>query len=68
MLKRKQAGLPPAEQAEAAPPTNVVNLMDALRRSVKAEKPTAARGKAADRKKPAKEPERRAGKGARKAG
>jgi len=42
--------------------------MDALRRSVKAEKPTAARGKAADRKKPAKEPERRAGKGARKAG
>jgi len=67
MLKRKQAGLPPAEQPEAAAPTNVVNLMDALRRSVEAEKP-AARGKAAERKKPAKEAERRPAKGARKAG
>ncbi len=47
MLKRKQAGLPPAEQPEAAAPTNVVNLMDALRRSVEGEKPTAARGKSA---------------------
>jgi DNA end-binding protein Ku len=52
MLKRKQAGLPPEKQPEAAPPTNVVNLMDALRRSIDAEKPAAARG------------ERRAGKGA----
>src|SRR5229473_706081 len=51
MLKRKQAGLPPAEQPEAAAPTNVVNLMDALRRSVEAEKPARAAGKAADRKK-----------------
>ncbi len=68
MLKRKQAGLPPAEQPEAAAPTNVVNLMDALRRSVEAEKPAAARGKAAERKKPAKEPERRPAKAARKAG
>jgi DNA end-binding protein Ku len=67
MLKRKQAGLPPEAQPEAAPPTNVVNLMDALRRSIDAEKPAAARGKAADRKKPAKEAERRTGK-ARKAG
>lgn len=48
-------------------PTNVVNLMDALRRSVEAEKSAAARGKAADEK-TAKEPERRTGKGARKAG
>jgi DNA end-binding protein Ku len=39
MLKRKQAGLPPEQLPEAAPPTNVVNLMDALRRSVEAEKP-----------------------------
>ena len=63
ILKRKQAGLPPAEQPEAAAPTNVVNLMDALRRSIDAEKPArAAPGKAADRKKPAKEPERRPGK------
>src|SRR6266700_1597388 len=69
MLKRKQAGLPPAEQPEAAAPTNVVNLMDALRRSVEAEKPgRAAPSKAAERKKPAKEPERRPAKGARKAG
>jgi len=64
MLKRKQAGLPPAEQPEAAAPTNVVNLMDALRRSVEGEKP-AARGKSADRKKPAKEPERRPAKARR---
>jgi DNA end-binding protein Ku len=69
MLKRKQAGLPPAEQPEAATPTNVVNLMDALRRSVKAEKPgRAAPSKAAERKKPTKETERRSAKGARKAG
>jgi DNA end-binding protein Ku len=60
MLKRKQAGLPPEEQPEAAPPTNVVNLMDALRRSVEAERPAAARGKATERKKPTK--------GARRAG
>src|SRR5205807_6040207 len=39
MLKRKQAGQPPAEQPATAAPTNVVNLMDALRRSVEAEKP-----------------------------
>jgi len=61
MLKRKQAGLPPAEQLEAAASTNVVNLMDALRRSVDAEKPArAAAGKSGERKKPANEPERRA--------
>ncbi len=66
MLKRKQAGLPPEQQPEAAAPTNVVNLMDALRRSVEAEKP-AAPGKA-ERKKAAKEPERRPAKRARKAG
>jgi DNA end-binding protein Ku len=65
MLKRKQAGLPPAGQPEAAAPTNVVNLMDALRRSVEGEKlGRAASSKSA--KKPAKEAERRTGK--RKAG
>jgi len=68
MLTRKQAGLPPEQQPEAAPPTNVVNLMDALRRSIDAEKPAATRVKGAERKKPAKEPERRPAKGARKAG
>ncbi len=67
MLKRKQAGLPPAEQPETAAPTNVVNLMDALRRSVEGEKPAASRGKTAA-KNPAKEAERRPTKGARKAG
>jgi hypothetical protein len=46
------------------------DLMDALRRSVEGEKPgrAAAPSKAIDRKKPAKEPERRPAKGARKAG
>jgi DNA end-binding protein Ku len=58
MLKRKQAGMPIERQPEAAPPGNVVNLMDALRRSIAAEKPT----KGAERKKAAKEPERRTGK------
>jgi len=38
------------------------NDEEVLRRSIDAEKPTAARGKAAERKKPAKEPERRPGK------
>ena len=44
MLKPKQAGLPPAG-ARGAAPTNVVNLMEA-------EKPSAARGKTAERKEP----------------
>jgi DNA end-binding protein Ku len=67
MLNRKQAGMPIEQPPEAAAPANVVNLMDALRRSVEGEKP-AARAKGADRKKPAKPPERRAAKAARKAG
>jgi DNA end-binding protein Ku len=66
MLKRKQCGMPIERQPEAAAPTNVVNLMDALRRSVEAEKPATARGKVADRKKTG--PERRSAKVARKAG
>ncbi len=66
MLKRKQAGMPIERQPEAAAPTNVVNLMDALRRSVEGEKPAAARSETAKRKKVAKEAERRTGK--RKAG
>ena len=41
MLKRKQAGAPVAKQKAAAPTSNVVNLMDALRRSVAAEKGSA---------------------------
>ena len=38
MLKRKQAGMPVSKQKAAAPASNVVNLMDALKRSVAAEK------------------------------
>ena len=38
MLKRKQAGLPARRDQPSPPPSNVINLMDALRRSVKAEK------------------------------
>ena len=38
MLKSKQAGVPAAKQKSAAPASNVVNLMDALRRSIAAEK------------------------------
>src|SRR5262249_27472360 len=67
MLKRKQAGMPIERQPETAPPGNVVNLMDALRRSIAAEKPArVATAKPVERKKVAKEAERRAGK--RKAG
>src|SRR5260370_21032018 len=45
------------------PPTNVINLMDAL---IDAEQP--ARTEAADRQKPAKQPERRSGRGVGKTG
>jgi DNA end-binding protein Ku len=41
MLKHKQAGAPVSKQKAAAPASNVVNLMDALKRSVAAEKDTA---------------------------
>ena len=68
MRPAKQAGMPIEREPEAVAPTNVVNLMDALRRSVEGEKPAAGRGKAVDRKKPAKEAERRPAQGARKAG
>jgi len=34
MLKQKQAGMPPRKEATVAPPSTVVNLMDAPRRSV----------------------------------
>jgi DNA end-binding protein Ku len=34
MLKKKQAGMPISREPAAAPPRNVVNLMDALRRSI----------------------------------
>ena len=34
MLKKKQAGMPTPKDRPAAPPQNVVNLMDALKRSI----------------------------------
>jgi DNA end-binding protein Ku len=37
LLKRKQAGLPQKREVEQAQPRNVVNLMDALKRSIAAE-------------------------------
>ena len=44
MLKHKQAGTPVSKQKAAAPASNVVNLMDALRKSVAAEKGSAKAG------------------------
>ena len=38
MLKQKQAGQPIAQAKPTAPPSNVVNLMDALRRSISGDK------------------------------
>src|SRR5262249_54409236 len=52
MLARATAG----PTTRTAPPTHIVNLMDALRRSIAAEKPTRAAAKSAERKKPVKEP------------
>jgi DNA end-binding protein Ku len=55
LLKQKQAGVVVPKQKAAAPPSNVVNLMDALRKSIAAEKGAApkeqgkkAKGKPAD--------------------
>jgi DNA end-binding protein Ku len=52
LLKSKQAGKPMKDQP-ADKPSNVVNLMDALKRSVSAEKAGAVGKKAAPAKKPA---------------
>jgi DNA end-binding protein Ku len=43
MLKRMQAGLPAKTAARASSPSNVINLMDALRRSVERERKLSAR-------------------------
>jgi DNA end-binding protein Ku len=46
MLRQKQQGFkPPKGKEEAATPKNVISLMDALRRSVKAEQQAPAKGK-----------------------
>jgi DNA end-binding protein Ku len=49
MLKEKQAGIPPKKEAPVAAPSTVVNLMDALRRSVQQERPAEKKGKAAEK-------------------
>jgi DNA end-binding protein Ku len=71
LLKSKQAGKPMKDEP-AEKPSNVVNLMDALKRSVSAEKAGSAGKKAAPAKKPAaksKSPKKSAAKSkARKAG
>ena len=45
MLKTKQAGLPARREESASRPPNVINLMDALKRSIAAEKPAKALAK-----------------------
>jgi DNA end-binding protein Ku len=59
MLKHKQAGVAVSKQKAAAPASNVVNLMDALRKSIAAEKgeastagPRKAAGKSKGKSKP----------------
>jgi DNA end-binding protein Ku len=49
MLRRKQAGMPPKKEAPVASPGTVVNLMDALRRSIQAEQPATKKGKAVEK-------------------
>jgi DNA end-binding protein Ku len=68
MLKRKQAGMPAEQVPERGPPAKVINLMDALRGSLEGQKSAAAGKKPAERKKSAKQSERRPGKGVRRAG
>jgi DNA end-binding protein Ku len=49
MLKRKQAGMPVKKEAPVAAPGTVVNLMDALRRSVQSERGAKKKGEAAEK-------------------
>jgi len=49
LVKSKQEGLAPPTPVEEPRPSNVVNLMDALRRSIDAEKPETAPKKAASK-------------------
>jgi len=70
LLKAKQAGLP-AKEPETPAPSNVINIMDALRKSVAAEKRSHSRGarETARRKPAAKKSSRPAARGrARRAG
>jgi DNA end-binding protein Ku len=65
LIRSKQEGLPAPKEKPAARPANVVNLMDALRRSVEGETDKGKPAKAAPAKKaePATKPKRKAAKG-----
>jgi DNA end-binding protein Ku len=49
MLKQKQAGMPVRKEAPVSESSTVVNLMDALRRSIQKEQPAAKKGKAVEK-------------------
>jgi DNA end-binding protein Ku len=70
LLKRKQAGLPQKPQLEQPQPKNVINLMDALKRSLAAETPESSEKKppAASQKQRTGKPASRPGKGSRGSG
>jgi len=50
MLKQKQAGMPVKKEAPVSPPSTVINLMDALRRSIQKERLVEKKGKTAAEK------------------
>jgi DNA end-binding protein Ku len=49
MLKQKQAGMPVRKEAPVAAPSTVVNLMDALKRSIQQERPVEKKGKVGEK-------------------
>jgi DNA end-binding protein Ku len=53
LLREKQAGIQPKEVLEAVPERRVINLMDALRRSIESEQPKKPAAAAAARRKAA---------------
>jgi DNA end-binding protein Ku len=65
LIRSKQAGLPTAKEKPAARPTNVVNLMDALRRSIEEgggkAKPKGGKRTSEDAPAPAKKRSKKAG-------
>src|SRR5215813_2627007 len=65
LIRSKQEGLPAPKEKPAARPANVVNLMDALRRSVESEcgKGKSAKAPPAKKAEPAARPKRKAAKG-----
>jgi DNA end-binding protein Ku len=68
MLKQKQAGMPPKKEAPAAPRPQVINLMEALRRSIEGGRPPGKKEKAGEPRGEHVKVNRQASKGARKVG